>query len=234
MLEYLNHLVNESRITFDTGVFKLLLCMIAGGLIGLNRQWHKEAAGFRTHILICVGSGLLMILSVYIPQTYMDLKNGDPGRIAAQVVVGIGFLGAGAIIRLGNNVKGLTTAASIWLISAIGLTIGAGLYVISFITIAIAMFTLIVLEQFEKKFFPKEIIKTLSVGFENHHLNSEHIKQILSKRHVEYQLFDINASSGADNSNELKFMIKIPEKADIGEFINTLQLIKGVKTVNIM
>ena len=231
--DYFDHLVREPRVTFDTGVFKLILCMAAGGLIGLNRQWHKEAAGFRTHILICVGSGLLMILSIYIPQTYMDFKNGDPGRIAAQVVVGIGFLGAGAIIRLGNNVKGLTTAASIWLISAVGLTIGAGLYVISFLTVAIAMFTLIVLEQFEKKFFPKEIIKTLSISFENHHLNSEQIKHIMTRRKILFQLFDINASSGPDNTNELKFMIHIPEKIDVGEFIHSLQQVKDVKNVNI-
>lgn len=230
---YFYQLVRESQITFETGVFKLILCMIAGGMIGLNRQWHKEAAGFRTHILICVGSGLLMILSIYVPQTYIDFKNGDPGRIAAQVVTGIGFLGAGAIIRLGNNVKGLTTAASIWLISAVGLTIGAGLYVISFITVIIAMFTLIVLERFEKKLFPKDIVKTLTVAWENHHVNSENLKKLLKNQHIQYTLFDINISTESHNINELKFTVRIPENSDIGVIINAIHQLKGIKEVSI-
>ena len=106
---------------------RLALAMLAGGLVGLEREIHRQTAGLRTHILISLGSCLLMMLSIWMPQS-VGLDKGDPGRIAAQVVSGIGFLGAGAFIKIGNNVKGLTTAASIWVVAAIGLAIGAGMY----------------------------------------------------------------------------------------------------------
>ena len=118
----------DSSINAWTSLLRLCLSLIAGGLIGFERESRRQPAGLRTHILISVGSTLLMLLSIYIPQHYFDMKSGDPGRIAAQVVSGIGFLGAGAIIKLGNNVKGLTTAASIWVVAGIGLALGAGLY----------------------------------------------------------------------------------------------------------
>ena len=231
--DYLNHLVNETHITLETGIFKLILCMLAGTLIGINRQKHKEAAGLRTHILICVGSALLMMLSIYIPQTFLDFKNGDPGRIAAQVVTGIGFLGAGAIIRLGNNVKGLTTAASIWVISAVGLAIGAGMYILSFGTILISLFTLVILARMEKKLFPRNIDKTLTILFENHHFNSNHVVKLLNKKHIENQMVDITSGTAKEKDIELVFLISIPENAEVGELINSLYAFKGVCDVKI-
>ncbi len=225
--------ITSNEITVSSAVFKLILSLIAGGLVGLNREQHKQPAGFRTHILICVGATLLMMLSIYIPQVYFDFKNGDPSRIAAQVVSGIGFLGAGAIIRMGSNVRGLTTAASIWLISAIGLAIGAGLYVIAFVTVIIALFTLIMLERWEKSYFPHVIMKNLVVKFERHYIHSEEIKSILIKRKIHYQITDINADTGNDISSEIKFLIRIPENTDIGDFMRTLYQVKYVNNVQI-
>ena len=227
------HTITNNEITVSSAVFKLILSLIAGGLVGLNREQHKQPAGFRTHILICVGATLLMMLSIYIPQVYFDFKNGDPGRIAAQVVSGIGFLGAGAIIRMGSNVRGLTTAASIWLMSAIGLAIGAGLYVIAFVTVMIALFTLIMLERWEKRYFPQVIMKNLVVKFERHYIHSEEIKSILTKRKIHYQITDINADTGDDISSEIKFLIRIPENTDIGDFMRTLYQVKYVNNVKI-
>lgn len=225
--------ITNNEITVPSAVFKLILSLIAGGLVGLNREQHKQPAGFRTHILICVGATLLMMLSIYIPQVYFDFKNGDPGRIAAQVVSGIGFLGAGAIIRMGSNIRGLTTAASIWLMSAIGLAIGAGLYVIAFVTVMIALFTLIMLERWEKRYFPQVIMKNLVVKFERHYIHSEEIKSILTKRKIHYQITDINADTGDDISSEIKFLIRIPENTDIGDFMRTLYQVKYVNNVKI-
>jgi len=225
--------ITSHEITVQSAVFKLILSLIAGGLVGLNREHHKQPAGFRTHILICVGATLLMMLSIYIPLEYFDLKNGDPGRIAAQVVSGIGFLGAGAIIRMGTNVRGLTTAASIWLMSAIGLAIGAGLYVIAFVTVIIALFTLILLERWEKRFFPQVILKNLVIKFERHYIHSEEIKKILKKRKIHFQITDINADTGDDISSEMKFLIRIPENIDIGDFMKTLYQVKYVDNVKI-
>jgi len=135
-------------------VIRLCLAFAAGGIIGIERSSRRQVAGLRTHILIAVGAACLMMLSIWIPQQY----GGDPGRIAAQVVSGIGFLGAGAIIRLGNNIKGLTTAASLWLIAAIGMTIGAGMFIAALTAEVLALLALMVLNKFERKLFPDDFI----------------------------------------------------------------------------
>ena len=128
----MSSLFDQTYIDERIITLRLIISLILGGLIGLERESRRQQAGLRTHILICVGSTLLMLLSIYIPQTFSKFSNGDPGRIAAQVITGIGFLGGGAIFKLGSNVRGLTTAASIWAVAAVGLTVGAGLYIRQF------------------------------------------------------------------------------------------------------
>ncbi|MBW7933168.1 MAG: MgtC/SapB family protein, partial [Gemmatimonadaceae bacterium] len=108
-------------------LFKLVVAVLLGGAIGLERQVAGKAAGLRTNILICLGATLLMDLSIHI--TGADGRVGDPARLAAQVVVGIGFLGAGTIMQSKGTISGLTTAATIWVVAALGLTIGAGYYI---------------------------------------------------------------------------------------------------------
>ncbi|MDR2943411.1 MAG: MgtC/SapB family protein [Treponema sp.] len=139
-------------------VIRLCLAFAGGGIIGFERSFRRQVAGLRTHILIALGAASLMLLSIWLPQNFTE-KIGDPGRIAAQVVSGIGFLGAGAIIRLGSNIRGLTTAASLWLTAAIGLTIGAGMYVTAITAEILALVTLIVLHKVENKLFPDDWVK---------------------------------------------------------------------------
>jgi putative Mg2+ transporter-C (MgtC) family protein len=124
---------------FFTILLRIVLSMIMGGLVGLEREIHGCAAGLRTHILVCMGSALFMITSIEMSVLYGHLGAVDPTRIAAQVVTGIGFLGAGAIIRYGWSIRGLTTAASIWAVSAVGITVGAGLYTPAVITTTIVL-----------------------------------------------------------------------------------------------
>jgi len=137
-------------------VIRLCLAFAAGGIIGIERSSRRQVAGLRTHILIAIGSCCLMMLSIWLPQ---QLNSGDPGRIAAQVVSGMGFLGAGAIIRLGSSIKGLTTAASLWLTAAVGLTIGAGMFAAALTTVILAIVTLILLNRLERKLFPEDNLK---------------------------------------------------------------------------
>ena len=115
-------------ITFKQVIFRLLLALILGGLIGSERELRHKGAGFRTHILVCMGSALIMLTSLYVFDIYKDIANLDPSRIAAGVITGIGFLCAGTILRYGGSVIGLTTAASLWIASAIGLALGCGFY----------------------------------------------------------------------------------------------------------
>lgn len=134
---------------------RVVLAVVVGGLVGLEREWSNRAAGFRTHILVCVGATSIMLLSIYGFGQFADEYNVrmDPARLAAQVISGIGFLGAGAIMRHGFTISGLTTAASLWVVAAIGLCVGAGFYFVSLLTTFVVLFCLLLLNRWEKRFF---------------------------------------------------------------------------------
>lgn len=135
---------------------RLLIALILSGLIGLERETHGRAAGLRTHILVCLGSSLIMLTSIYIFDIYKGLASVDPSRIAAQVVSGIGFLGAGTIIRFRASVKGLTTAASLWAVAGIGLAVGCGFYQGAYVTTLLVLVTLFLLNKIEKDYLHHE------------------------------------------------------------------------------
>ena len=132
-------------------IYKLILSMLLGAVVGYERRRKGQTAGVRTFSLISMGATLAMLLSIYVPQEYMGLKNGDPGRIAAQVITGIGFLGAGAIIQMKGSVRGLTTAAGIWMMAIIGMAVGLGMYLLSIFASALILFILVQLERIEKR-----------------------------------------------------------------------------------
>jgi len=132
-------------------LYRLVLAVVLGGLIGIERGTQGRAAGLRTHILVCVGSCLVMMTSLYIFAMYKGGVSVAPGRIAAGVVTGIGFLGAGTIIRSGASIKGLTTAASIWVVAGIGLAAGCGFYNGAIMASALMLFSLLFLRGLEKR-----------------------------------------------------------------------------------
>ena len=140
------------EVTPLQATFKLFLSLILGSIVGLERKRKGQTAGIRTFALISMGATLAMIVSIYVPQEYLGhVANGDPSRIAAQVLSGIGFLGAGAIIQMKGSVRGLTTAAGIWMIAAIGLAVGVGMYSISCIATLFILFILLQLEKIEHR-----------------------------------------------------------------------------------
>ena len=143
--------VNGIEVTTVGSIYKLLLSMVLGAVVGFERKRKGQSAGVRTFSLIAMGATLAMLLSIYVPQEYMGLKNGDPGRIAAQVVTGIGFLGAGAIIQMKGSVRGLTTAAGIWMVATIGMAVGVGLYWLSVVATMLILFILVQLESIEHR-----------------------------------------------------------------------------------
>jgi putative Mg2+ transporter-C (MgtC) family protein len=136
-------MINDAQI-----IIRLVVSSILGGLVGFEREMHnRKIAGFRTHILVCVGAALIMLTSIYISEIYCNKMPADPARIAAGVITGIGFLGAGTIIRSGATVTGLTTAASLWTVSGIGLAVGCGFYMAGCITTIIVLATLYILRR---------------------------------------------------------------------------------------
>jgi len=137
-------------------ILRLVLSVILSGLIGLERQMHRRTAGLRTHILVCLGSCLIMLTSLYVFDIYKDKVSLDPARIAAGVITGIGFLGAGTIIREKEGVRGLTTAASLWVVAGIGLAVGCGFLNASIFTTILALVVLFFLRYLEGIIFGRE------------------------------------------------------------------------------
>ncbi|MDD5130293.1 MAG: MgtC/SapB family protein [Candidatus Omnitrophica bacterium] len=130
-------------------MLRLFLTLVLSGLIGWERQLHRRDAGLRTHILVALGSCLIMLTSLYVFDIYKDQVSLDPVRIAAGVVTGIGFLGAGTIIRESDKVRGLTTAASLWVVAGIGLAVGIGFIKIAIWTTFLVLIVLYFLRYIE-------------------------------------------------------------------------------------
>ena len=142
----------EEGVTITIAIFvRLTVATLLGAIIGLEREQHGRPAGLRTHILVALGSCLIMLISVY---GFPGGADWDPARLAAQVVSGIGFLGAGTILRDGTSIRGLTTAASLWVVAGIGLAAGTGFYWAAAVTTFFAVLVLVFLDNVERKFFP--------------------------------------------------------------------------------
>ncbi len=131
-------------------ILKIFIAVLVGGLIGLERESSKRPAGLRTHILVCVASTMVMDINLMIAQQYIT---ADPMRLGAQVISGMGFLGAGTIIKEGNTVKGLTTAAGLWAVACLGLVIGAGYYLMALFAALVMLITLKTFSQLEDKYY---------------------------------------------------------------------------------
>jgi putative Mg2+ transporter-C (MgtC) family protein len=179
---------------------RLLFALLAGGIIGLERAIHGREAGFRTHTLVCVSSSLLMLLMAYqwqlIPQQYIETIRTDPTRMAQGIMTGIGFLGAGVIIKEGLTVRGLTTSASIWMTAAIGIVVGMGFYEPAFYATLITVMTLSMFRWIESK-IPSMKYAQLSVRFlrSNQYADEDSLRGLIKEHDIKsfeagYQLGD--------------------------------------------
>jgi putative Mg2+ transporter-C (MgtC) family protein len=162
---------------------KLLLGAILGGLIGLDREAGGKPAGLRTNMLICIGATLLADLSVrFVVFSRPGPMGGDPARLVAQVVSGIGFLGAGTILQSRGNVTGLTTAATLWVVAAIGIAVGSGHYISAVGATALVLITLIPLGMLEKHFQRRRGIRSIQLVVERGEGVEERIEEILESK----------------------------------------------------
>lgn len=204
-------------------IIRLIIASTFGGLIGLERQIQGQSAGFRTQLLVCLGACLFTILSL---KTYLIFgKYADPGRIAAQIVVGIGFLGAGAILRHGEFVRGLTTAASLWTVSAIGMAIGFGEYLIGSIATVLVLANLIILKHLESK-IPRD--RYVNVIIET--LESDETDFYALSREANVEI--VNKSFRYILDKELKHFnlnVKYKKEGEINNFLKKLREIKGLR-----
>lgn len=212
-------------------IVRLALACFLGGIIGYERERTKHPAGFRTHILVCVGSALVMLCNIYIFEQYKGHANIDPGRFGAQVISGIGFLGAGTILKEGVNVKGLTTAASLWTVACIGIAVGLGFYSGSILTTLLVIVTLVVLSKTEGSILGSSKNTILKI-------RSEDIPGQIGKIGTQLGLFNLNISDISieledENSIIINMRINKPKKNLDPEVIECLTDIEGILEVEV-
>lgn len=211
-------------------IFKLALAGILGGLIGLERESLNRPAGLRTYTLVCVGSALAMVVSLDMYFQYYQTVNADPGRIAAQVISGIGFLGAGTIMREGATVRGLTTAAGLWVVACIGLAVGAGLYIPAIATTVLILFILIYFIHFEEKFTGLREHKGLLMLLEDRPGQVGIIGSILGD--MDILIKNIELTRLEDDDLEVELLIHLPPNMSIEQVIDELSVVKGLRRID--
>ncbi|MCV4235554.1 MgtC/SapB family protein [Virgibacillus sp. LDC1] len=180
-------------------LLRLLLAMLLGGLIGFERERSNHAAGLRTHILVCLGSTLIMLLSIYGFSDFVDEINVriDPARLATAVITGIGFLGAGTILFTGKSITGLTTAASIWVVGAVGLAVGAGFYFASIVSTVLILLNLVVFNKLEQRYIRGSKLHLITIHAANTPNILDDISVVLEEQEFVIKKLIVNERSSA-------------------------------------
>lgn len=231
-MDYFNELLTSTEITWQVALVRILASFFIGTLVGIERETHDQPAGLRTHILISIGATVVMLISIFIPQTFTNFQNGDPGRIAAQVVSGIGFLGAGAILKFGADVKGLTTAASIWAMAALGLAVGAGMFVIGFIGVVVILFALTVMNLFEKRVFKERTIRKVELVVKKKDSDIQALKVVLKNQDIKIIQtgFERNINEATDR---IVFLVGVTRKINIQKLSENFEKQPGIVSIKV-
>ncbi len=218
------------HMTLVDVIIRVVLALVLGGLIGIEREIREHTAGFRTHILVSVGACVFTIASYY----GVSGTDYDPHRIAAQVVSGIGFLGAGAIIRYGVTVRGLTTAASLWAVAAIGLTCGQGFYSAAAVTTAVVIASLYLLGIIERRLLYKSLGTPIGVRVRFRTGGYTPLTVLLSaldNSHVKVK--EMATVPGENDADTLHLRLTLPRTLDQTALLRILAGLKEVESVTI-
>jgi len=214
-------------------ILRVLIGAGLGAVVGLERERQDQPAGLRTHMILVIGATLAMVLSVNLG--YLFARPGtpaDPARLAAQVISGIGFLGAGAILRYGSTVKGLTTATSLWTMAIVGLTVGAGYYLVGVITTGLMLVVLTLLNIIEKRFVRTSVTRYLLIDA------NFHKGLVKSIRHIVEEFSD-NVASFTLQKNiknkrlRIQIVARIPRGQTLEELVEALSDIEGVRNLKV-
>ena len=213
----------------------LLLALLIGGMIGFERQFNGNAAGMRTHIMVCLGSAIITFTSVEIGLGVRGGLRGDPGHIAAQIVSGIGFLGAGAIMRDGTSVHGLTTAASVWVTAGIGIALGASprLAEMAVIVAPMVLGTLVIVNRLEQTLKLKQSVREISIDIRSGKKYTAQLFDMLFANNI--TVFGV-LSEAQPTANEgssptiihVKIRLKFPRNFDHNQFSKLAMQVDGV------
>ncbi|MPQ45254.1 MgtC/SapB family protein [Clostridium tarantellae] len=228
-------------------LLRLSLAVIVGGVIGYEREFKNRPAGFRTHILVCVGAAIVSLIQVDMANEALGMIASNPSlnnvvkvdlsRLGAQVITGVGFLGAGTILHTKGSIKGLTTAASLWVVACVGLAIGMGYYTLSIIGTVFISLTLVALKRFQNRFITKSGEKVIEVHYLNSKETLEFIEtsfaskaiKIKSIEFVSYE--DIIIDNKEVDEYTSIYTIDIPKNIDINNILNNFSMNKNIKKV---
>ncbi|MGE0201266.1 MAG: MgtC/SapB family protein [Candidatus Melainabacteria bacterium] len=202
---------------------RLALSLILGSIVGFEREYNRQSAGLRTHILVCLGATVFTLVSISDMSSELMAVNAtthminiarDPARIAAQIVTGIGFIGGGAVLRHGASVRGLTTAASLWMMASVGMLVGIGHYALSIMATVFAFLVLFFIGKFERSVFEKHIKKFSKMRIQLN-VATEHQTEAKNWLEKEYgdNIVDIKSTQGdAHHPTQLSYLIDVHNK----------------------
>lgn len=209
-------------------IIRLVVSLLLGGIIGYERERDAQPAGLRTHMILTLGACLAMILSVNVSA----LRNTDPTRIAAQVISGIGFLGAGAILRYGFNIKGLTTATSLWSMAVVGLAVGYGYYLVGIVTTGLMLLTLTVINIIENRFIRNSTMHSIVVDIKSSGTTLRQVRKALAEGAEQIKTFGVTRSLKNDHLR-LQSIALIPRGERLEKLVETISHIDGVRSIKI-
>lgn len=210
MLEHLNDILENTQITASTAAVRLAISFVLGAIIGVERQFRRRDA-----------------------ETYPNFLNGDPGRIAAQVLTGIGFLGAGAIIQSHGSVHGLTTAACIWVMAVVGLAAGAGMFLAASITTAFTLFVLVSLERLERRMYLDGVNKILTINCSTSTPDLKGIRKILENRSI--FIVSLSYEHNYDkNTSTITYKVNVKSKSSYSELFTEIRKLGYISQIRLL
>ncbi|HNY83344.1 MAG TPA: MgtC/SapB family protein [Anaerolineaceae bacterium] len=209
-------------------IIRLAVSLVLGALVGYERERDSQPAGLRTHMILTLGACLAMVLSVNISA----IHNTDPTRLAAQVISGIGFLGAGAILRYGLNIKGLTTATSLWTMAVVGLAVGYGYYLIGIVTTVMMLVTLTVVNIIENRFIRSVSMHSIVIEIRDSGSTLRQVRKAIAESAEQIRTFGIRHSLKNDQLR-LESIAKIPKGERLEKLVETISHIEGVRSIKI-
>lgn len=217
-------------------LLRIIFSIILGSIIGLERELTNKSAGLRTQIMVCLGSCLFTILSIYGFSTAVTLYPlGDPSRVAAQIITGIGFIGAGTVLRQGLTVTGLTTASTLWIVAAIGMACGCGKLNIAVVSAILAVAILVLIRMFEMKIMPKNLkhMRKIKISFICKYDEYNEVYKKLVDLFPE--IIDYNHKTVDEDGDMLKINAKVfsTEKSPVIHIYRKLEDMKNLQSVSV-
>lgn len=220
------------EVNTTNAMFRLLLSMVLGVAVGAERKRKGQIAGIRTFALISMGACLAMLLSIYVPQEYMGLKNGDPGRIAAQVITGIGFIGGGAMIQNKGAVRGLTTAAGIWMTAIIGMAVGIGMYACAIGSTVLILVILVLFEMYERWRHVGQETKVINIKVRGIVSDLEPYRRLFRDNRVHLSTFYVEYNYDKKET-EINFLVLVHLRSDLLPLLDKISHIGDTKMLSL-